>query len=93
MAERIRMGLVGPGFIAQHHIDAVDVLVMSMSSRLPGQRSLPHNAKLKSLKSTEATEASKSLVNDPTIQVVHTPRLTTCNVPPSRWPQYAPESM
>jgi len=66
------MGLVGPGFVAAHHIDAVRRLwVMSMSSPLRVQ--LPNGLayKAKELNVDRAYGTFQDLIEDPDIQVVH----------------------
>jgi predicted dehydrogenase len=81
MAQRIRMGLVGPGFIAEHHIDAVrrlgdvDVVAIAGSTLASAQR------KAKELKIETSYASFEELVNDPTIQVVHNTTPSYLHVP------------
>jgi predicted dehydrogenase len=81
MAQRIRMGLVGPGFIAQHHIDAVrrlgdvDVVAIAGSTFASAQR------KAKELKIESSYGSFEELVNDAAIQVVHNTTPSYLHVP------------
>ena len=65
------MGLVGPGFIAEHHIDAVrrlgdvEVVAIAGSSEQSAQR------KAKEYKVDRAYGDFKALIADPNVQVVH----------------------
>jgi predicted dehydrogenase len=78
---RIGMGLVGPGFIAQHHIDAVrrlgdvEVIGIAGSSLDSAQR------KANEFKVPEAFASYEDLVNDPRIQVVHNTTPSYLHVP------------
>lgn len=71
MTQRIGMGLVGPGFIAEHHIDAVrrlgfvDVMAIAGSTLVSTQRKATEWGVDRSYASFE------ELVNDPSVQVVH----------------------
>jgi predicted dehydrogenase len=68
---RIGMGLVGPGFVAAHHLDAVrrlgdvDVIGIAGSSQATGDR------KAAELNVDKAYGSYQELVNDPRIEVVH----------------------
>ncbi len=78
---RIGMGLVGPGFIAQHHIDAVrrlgdvDVVGLAGSSLDSAQR------KAAEFKVSESFASYDDLVNDPRIHVVHNTTPSYLHVP------------
>lgn len=69
--KRIGMGLVGPGFIAPHHIDAVrrlgyvDVIAIAGSSQSSAER------KAEQLDIDRAYGNYLDLINDPDIEVVH----------------------
>ena len=69
--KRIGMGLVGPGFIAPHHIDAVrrlgyiDVIAIAGSSQSSADR------KAEQLDIDRAYGSYLDLINDPDIDVVH----------------------
>src|ERR1700710_3042722 len=69
--KKIGMGLIGPGFIAAHHIDAVrrlgdvDVIAIAGSS----QKSA--DAKAKEYKVDRAYGDFHALIADPDIQVIH----------------------
>jgi len=81
MPQRIGMGLVGPGFIAQHHIDAVrrlgdvDVVAIAGSTLASAQR------KAKELKIESSYGSFEELVNDPAIHVVHNTTPSYLHVP------------
>ena len=68
---RIGIGLVGPGFVAAHHLDAVrrlgdiDVIAIAASSEAAGER------KAAELRVDTAYGSYQELVNDPRIEVVH----------------------
>lgn len=70
-AATIRMGLVGPGFIAAHHIDAVrrlgnvDVVAIAGSSAAAAQR------KAREWNIARACSDWRELIDDPGIDVVH----------------------
>src|SRR5260370_27101028 len=74
--KRIGMGLVGPGFIAPHHIDAVrrlgyvDVVAIAGSSKTAAEQ------KAKLLNVDRAYGQYQDLIADPEVMVVH-------NTPPS----------
>lgn len=65
------MGLIGPGFVARHHIDAVrrlgdvDVIAIAGSSQASA------NAKAQEYKVDRAYGDFRALIADPAIQVVH----------------------
>lgn len=71
MSRRIGMGLVGPGFVGAHHIDAVrrlgfvDVVAVAASS----ERSA--SAKAAALDVPKAYGSYEALAADPAVQVVH----------------------
>ena len=79
--QRIGMGLVGPGFIARHHIDAVrrlgdvDVVGLAGSSLASAQR------KAAEFKVPNAFVSIEALVNDPRIHVVHNTTPSYLHVP------------
>jgi predicted dehydrogenase len=81
MAQRIGMGLVGPGFIAQHHIDAVrrlgdiDVVAIAGSTLASTQR------KALELKVDRSYATFEELVDDPAIHVVHNTTPSYLHVP------------
>ncbi len=68
---RIGMGLIGPGFVATHHVDAVrrlgdvDVIAIAGSSDEAAQR------KAKSLRVDKAYGSYRDLIADPAIEVIH----------------------
>jgi predicted dehydrogenase len=69
--KKIGMGLIGPGFIAAHHIDSVrrlgdvDVIAIAGSSQKSAE------AKAKEYKVDRAYGSYEELIADPDIQVVH----------------------
>ncbi len=69
--KRLGMGLVGPGFVAAHHIDAVrrlgdvDVVAIAGSSEASAQR------KAREYKVERAYGDFKALIADPDIDVIH----------------------
>ncbi len=69
--KRIGMGLIGPGFVAAHHIDAVrrigdvDVVAIAGSSEASAQK------KAKEYKVDRAYGDYKALIADPDVQVIH----------------------
>src|SRR2546430_7161170 len=69
--KRIGMGLVGPGFVGVHHIDAVrrlgfvDVVAVAASSEASARR------KADALGVPKAYGSFDALIADPDIQVVH----------------------
>jgi len=69
--QKIGMGLVGPGFVAAHHIDAVrrlgdvDVVAIAGSSQQSAEK------KTKEYKVERAYGDFRALVADPDIQVIH----------------------
>jgi predicted dehydrogenase len=69
--KRIGMGLVGPGFVATHHIDAVrrlgdvDVVAIAASSQAAADR------KAAELRVNKAYGYYQDLIDDPDIEVVH----------------------
>jgi predicted dehydrogenase len=69
--KKIGMGLIGPGFVAAHHIDAVrrlgdvDVVAIAGSSQVSAEK------KAKEYKVDRAYGDYKSLIADPDIQVIH----------------------
>ncbi len=69
--QTIGMGLVGPGFIATHHIDAVrrlgDVEVVAIA----GSSQQSANLKAQHLKISRAYGKYEDLIRDPDIQVIH----------------------
>jgi predicted dehydrogenase len=81
MARRIGMGLVGPEFIAQHHIDAVrrlgdvDVVAIAGSTLTSTRR------KAEELKVGRSYATFEEPVNDPAIDVVHNTTPTFLHVP------------
>src|ERR1700732_2794116 len=71
MPTRIGMGLVGPGFVGAHHIDAVrrlgfvDVVAIAASSETSARR------KAEELGIPKAYGSVDALVADPGVRVVH----------------------
>ena len=69
--KRIGMGLIGPGFVAAHHIDAVrrlgdvDIVAIAGSSQASAER------KARELKVDRAYGDFHDLIADPDIQVIH----------------------
>jgi predicted dehydrogenase len=69
--KKIGMGLVGPGFVAGHHIDAVrrlgdvDVVAIAGSSQQSAEK------KAREYKVDRAFGAYKMLIADPDIQLIH----------------------
>ena len=69
--KKIGMGLVGPGFVAEHHIDAVrrlgdvDVVAIAGSSQQSAEK------KAREYKVDRAYGDYKELIADPDIQVIH----------------------
>jgi predicted dehydrogenase len=69
--KRIGMGLIGPGFVAAHHIDAVrrlgdvDIIAIAGSSQASAER------KAKEYKVDRAYGDYAALIADPDIQVIH----------------------
>src|SRR5271168_3946596 len=69
--KKIGMGLIGPGFVAEHHIDAVrrlgdvDVVALAGSSQESAER------KAKAYKVERAYGDYHALIADPDIQVIH----------------------
>ena len=68
---KIGMGLIGPGFVAEHHIDAVrrlgdvDVVALAGSSQASAEK------KAKAYKVDRAYGDYHALIADPDIQVIH----------------------
>ena len=79
--KRIGMGLVGPGFVGAHHIDAVrrlgfvDVVAVAASSEQSARR------KADALRVPKAYGSYEALVADPDIQVVHNTTPNYLHVP------------
>jgi predicted dehydrogenase len=69
--KKIGMGLVGPGFVAAHHLDAVrrlgdvDIIAIAGSSQESAEK------KARAYKVDRAYADYKALITDPDIQVVH----------------------
>jgi predicted dehydrogenase len=78
---RIRMGLVGPGFVGAHHVDAVrrlgfvDVIAVAASSEASAR------AKADALHIPKAYGSYEALVADPEIDVVHNTTPNHLHVP------------
>src|SRR5882672_2953646 len=81
MTTRIGMGLVGPGFVGAHHIDAVrrlgfvDVVAVAASSEASARR------KADALGVPKAYGSFEDLVADPDIHVVHNTTPNYLHVP------------
>src|SRR3954465_3568393 len=83
--KRIGMGLVGPGFVGAHHIDAVrrlgfvDVVAIAARSEAPARRkadapgrpTAPARGKAAALGVPKACGRYDALVADPAVHVVH----------------------
>jgi predicted dehydrogenase len=65
------MGLVGPGFIAKHHLDAVRRLGDVDIIGIAGSSSASAEHKVKELSAGRAFRSYEELVSDPGIDVVH----------------------
>src|SRR3954453_15420784 len=78
---RIGMGLVGPGFVGAHHIDAVrrlgfvDVVAVAASSDASARR------KADALGVTKAYGSFEALIADPGVDVVHNTTPNYLHVP------------
>ena len=78
---RIGMGLVGPGFVGAHHIDAVrrlgfvDVVAVAASSDASARR------KADALEVPKAYGSFEALVADPDVHVVHNTTPNYLHVP------------
>jgi predicted dehydrogenase len=81
MIKRIGMGLVGPGFVGAHHIDAVrrlgfvDVVAIAASSESSARR------KADALGIPKAYGSYEALLDDPDVQVVHNTTPNHLHVP------------
>jgi predicted dehydrogenase len=81
MMKRIGMGLVGPGFVGAHHIDAVrrlgfvDVVAIAASSEASARR------KADALGIAKAYGSYEALIDDPDVQVVHNTTPNYLHVP------------
>ena len=69
--KKIGMGLVGPGFIASHHIDAVRRLGYAEVVALAGARADPARIKADALGIRHAYGSAQELIEDPDVDVVH----------------------
>src|SRR5829696_10370976 len=78
---RLGMGLVGPGFVGAHHVDAVrrlgfvDVVAVAASSEASARR------KADALGVPKAYGTYEALVADPDVQVVHNTTPNYLHVP------------
>src|SRR5437867_1923671 len=81
---RIGMGLVGPGFVGAHHIDAVrrlgfvDVVAVAGSSRASAQK------KADALGVPKAYGSYGEVADDPAVHVVHNTTQNHASRPPRR---------
>src|SRR5204863_7684749 len=81
MTRRIGMGLVGPGFVGVHHIDAVrrlgfvDVVAIAASSEASARR------KADALSVPKAYGSYQALIADPDVHVVHNTTPNHLHVP------------
>src|SRR5215475_13566972 len=79
--KRLRMGLVGPGFVGAHHIDAVrrlgfvDVVAVAASSEASARK------KADALGVPKAYGSYEALVADPDVHVVHNTTPNYLHVP------------
>ena len=71
MSERIGVGLVGPGFIAEHHIDAVRRLGFADVVAVAGSSEASAAAAAEKLGVPRGYGTYAELIADPQIQVVH----------------------
>jgi len=65
------MGLVGPGFVGRHHIDAVRRLGFVDVVAIAGSDQQRTRAKADALSIPKAYDSFEALAADPEIQVVH----------------------
>ena len=69
--KKIGMGLIGPGFVAAHHLDAVrrlgdvDIVAIAGSSQQSAEK------KARAYKVDRAYGEYKALIADPDVQVIH----------------------
>src|SRR3954466_9869144 len=79
--KRLGMGLVGPGFVGAHHIDAVrrlgfvDVVAVAASTDQSARR------KADALGVPKAYGSYEALIADPDVHVVHNPTPNHLHVP------------
>jgi predicted dehydrogenase len=80
--KKIGMGIIGPGFVATHHIDAVRRLGNVEVVALAGSTQQSADAKAHELRIDRAYGHYQDLIEDPEIQVVHntTPNYLHCAV-------------
>ena len=71
MGERLGMGLVGPGFIAAHHIDAVRRLGSVDVVAVAGSSEASAKAAAQALGVAKSYGTYPELIADPAIQVIH----------------------
>ena len=74
MSERIGMGLVGPGFIAEHHLDAVRRLGFVDVIAVAGSSEASAAAAAEKLGVPRGYGSYAELIADPRVQVVHNTR-------------------
>jgi len=77
------MGLVGPGFIAEHHIDAVRRLGDVEIVALAGSSEQSANRKASAYKVDRAYGDYKDLIADPDVQVIHNTTPNNLHLPVS----------
>jgi predicted dehydrogenase len=70
-SEKITVGLVGPGFIARHHIDAIRRLGNVDVVALAGSNLASAQEKANEWRVERAYGRFEELINDPAVQVVH----------------------
>jgi predicted dehydrogenase len=68
---RLGMGLVGPGFVAKHHLDAVRRLGDVDLIGIAGSSSASAEHKAQELSAGRAFRSYEELVTDPSVDVVH----------------------
>ena len=78
---RLGMGLVGPGFIAQHHLDAVRRLGDVEIVGIAGSSAESAARKAVALKAGRGFASYEELVNDPGVDVVHNTTPSYLHVP------------
>ena len=71
MSRRLGMGLVGPGFVGAHHIDAVRRLGFVDVVAVAASTSASAEAKARTLGVTRPTATYEALAADPDVDVVH----------------------
>src|SRR5919198_2538092 len=68
---RVRMGIVGAGFVGPHHVDAVRRLAFVDVVAVAGSSETSARAKAEALGARKAYGSFEALLDDPDVQVVH----------------------